>query len=420
MLAGETLTIIVGQQGTMATPANYCGAMGGGGSFIVRGDEVLLVAGGGGGAGKDGGHVGGDASLTEAGTGNSDGTSQGGANGDGGTAVGSPGGCSGAGYAGDGSAASNYCDLAPVSFTHGGTGGGYSEGSSSGGQGGFGGGGAGHTTCEVGGGGGYSGGGAGCSHGCGGGGGGSFNAGANQQSSYARNPLGTANGEQTGSVSITCAGPPPVELCDDGVANSDDASCRNDCTRSCPRPPAVADMTISMTAGLAPGSVATYHCANVDGPVGDPLICHPDGTWSGAPPTGCSSHPACLQTWDSDENNADGQAFTLCLLPAQAFDDGQGAQDRYVAVCAAANTHPVGCGTSYHCNRDWPNGDCVQMPDSWGCNMLSGVFTHTGFATSLVTFQEDGTGATLYAATNVGGTEQPAGGQYSPVCGWYR
>ena len=127
-----------------------------------------------------------------------------------------------------------------------------------------------------------------------GGSGGSYNDGTDPDN------RGSSNRED-GYVTISCiadgggavigglAGPPPAELCDDGVANSDDGSCRNDCTRSCSRPPPVDGMTVSLTAGLAPGSVATFSCA--EGQVGDVLTCRPDGTWSGAAPAACTQPP---------------------------------------------------------------------------------------------------------------------------------
>jgi hypothetical protein len=79
--------------------------------------------------------------------------------------------------------------------------------------------------------------------------------------------------------------PPPAEFCDNGVANSDDAMCRNDCTQSCPQLEPGPEIHVSLTAGNAPGSVATFSCT--DGPIGDALTCHPNGRWSGEPPQRC-------------------------------------------------------------------------------------------------------------------------------------
>ena len=136
-----------------------------------------------------------------------------------------------------------------------------------------------------------------------------------------------------------------------------------------------------------------------------------------APPT--PAPPPCVQTWQSDEDNALGQSFTLCLLPAQSFESTAEDQAAYVSACSAVGAHPVGCGTSYHCARDWPAGDCIQMPDSWECNMLHPMWTHTGFGVSLVAFQEDGTANNLYTAEEDGSAGQPSSGHtYHPVCGW--
>jgi hypothetical protein len=76
------------------------------------------------------------------------------------------------------------------------------------------------------------------------------------------------------------------EGCDDGEMNAEDGDCLPNCQLPCPRPPPVDGMTVSMTAGLAPGSVATFSCDN--GQLGNPLTCQADGSWSGDAPGTCA------------------------------------------------------------------------------------------------------------------------------------
>jgi len=181
---GETLQILVGQQGQPSVSNNYGGNGGGGGTFIAKGTSYatatpLIVAGGGGGAGGSSsyGGTGYDAVLTTTGGyGMIDGSlsSAGGASGNGGTVQSYGGG--GAGFTGNGGASGNV--YGGNSFINGGIGGNFD--SWGGGDGGFGGGGGGGLT--AGGGGGYSGGGASGTWGNTppAGGGGSYNAGSNQ------------------------------------------------------------------------------------------------------------------------------------------------------------------------------------------------------------------------------------------------
>ena len=204
VLPGDTLYIVVGQQGTV----NLCGGTGassggGGGSFVWKSNgpaRTLLLAAGGGGGGngnwpqpcRDGIA----AVVTTAGTqGSGAASAQGGSNGNGGFGNGASGtGSGGAGWlsAGQNSTYGTGCTggLSWPLFT-GGTGS-SAFGSPGQGDGGFGGGGG--AVCGNGGGGGYSGGGGGEGSSCraGGGGGGSFNGGTNQSNTAA---VRTGNGQ---------------------------------------------------------------------------------------------------------------------------------------------------------------------------------------------------------------------------------
>jgi hypothetical protein len=194
---GETLSILVGQQGQTgsASPGNSNGG-GGGGSFVWRGDgpvtpsNLLVAAGGGGGASTIEGNAGVNASLTSNGTdGNPGGT--GGSGGRGGSSAAfSAGG--GAGILpsplGDGG---SFEGEGGQSIFNGGAGGAGINDS----NGGFGGGGGGGVA-EGGGAGGFSGGGAGGNEEVigGGGGGGSQNNGTNQVNTAG---AGIGNGQVT-------------------------------------------------------------------------------------------------------------------------------------------------------------------------------------------------------------------------------
>ncbi len=190
---GDTLFIVVGQQGNV----NNCGGAaasggGGGGSFVWKGsgnNKVLLVAAGGGGGGNtnwNGGCIAGiDADTLTSGTqGNGGLSALGGTNGNGGFGNAPSGtGSGGAGWLtnGQNSTYGTGCTggLTFPLFT----GGNGSNTFGPDGHGGYGGGGG--AVCGCGGGGGYSGGGAGEGSSCraGGGGGGSYNAGTNKSNS---------------------------------------------------------------------------------------------------------------------------------------------------------------------------------------------------------------------------------------------
>ncbi len=176
---GETLSILVGQQGL----TNGSDAGGGGGTYVVRAGNVpLVVAGGGGGATNNitscGANRNGlDATITTSGTASGNGLVAGGVNGNGGGAsTGSGGG--GGGFLTDGVAGTGLAGNNGKAYVNGGAGGTGNDND----FGGYGGGGAGwFTGGNGGGGGGYSGGGtSGSQPFTGGGGGGSYNAGTNQ------------------------------------------------------------------------------------------------------------------------------------------------------------------------------------------------------------------------------------------------
>ena len=201
---GDTLQILVGQQGQQSVSNNFGGNGGGGGSFVGKGASyasatVVMVAGGGGGAGGNSTYAGNgyDAVTTNNGGGGMvDGTITGGGTSGNGGAVQSYG-AGGGGYTGNGIGSANV-DYGR-SFINGGAGGSFD--SWGGGDGGFGGGGAGGLT--AGGGGGYSGGGASGTWSATppGGGGGSYNSGTNQTNTAGVN---TGNGKVIISYNYSC------------------------------------------------------------------------------------------------------------------------------------------------------------------------------------------------------------------------
>jgi|EP01047_Picozoa_sp_COSAG01_P008265 hypothetical protein len=100
----------------------------------------------------------------------------------------------------------------------------------------------------------------------------------------------------------------------------------------------------------------------------------------------------CQATWQSSERNSKGQRFTLCRLPpSKGWTKGQvgngGRNDasvaRYVSLCQSAGAHPIGCGTN-----QWlcQNNGCIEMPNSWGCNIGTKTRSHTGWHNILGTF----------------------------------
>ena len=199
---GETLQVLVGQQGTNDYRNQFNAGSGGGGSFVWYQNDnsaPLLAAGGGGGAGGQQGtpYPGSDGTTSQDGTdANGVNVAIGGTNGNGGEACGPGsnhyhGGAAGGGWLTDGE---DYCSVGwgsgsvneraegGIAIINGGRGGNLSQNYGS--NGGFGGGGGSNI---GGGGGGYSGGGAGNQpngwHENGGGGGGSYNQGVNQAGS---------------------------------------------------------------------------------------------------------------------------------------------------------------------------------------------------------------------------------------------
>lgn len=113
--------------------------------------------------------------------------------------------------------------------------------------------------------------------------------------------------------------------------------------------------------------------------------------------------------------NRDGDYVTLYKMPeTTGFSNNAAGVEQYRQICE--NYHPdvkmVGCGTdSYHCI---PEENCISMPSSWGCNMLYGLHSATGWS-NIVALQEDGRNH-LYAYG--GGRHQPSvGNSYYAVCG---
>lgn len=205
LLAGDTLFILVGQEGESSGTNQLAG---GGGSYVVQGatNNILVIAGGGGGAATTGTLSGG---TTVQNGQDADGASQGlgGTSGAGGTGASCRGG-GGAGWltvGGIGGCGTTGTGQGGIPFSQGGEGGGYT--SSLGAEGGFGGGGSteGINTSwsYCGGGGGYSGGGgsSGTNTSFRGGGGGSINNGINQV-----NTSSSQSGD--GSVIISSLTPP--------------------------------------------------------------------------------------------------------------------------------------------------------------------------------------------------------------------
>lgn len=191
-LAGQTIKILVGQQGISAiNTGDQSGGTGGGGSFVTLSNNTpLVVAGGGGGANNYtnyGTCAGGPGQTGTSGQAGGGGGGAGGTSGNGGTTWPWTGWHSGTGGGGlltngvnnsNGSSGYGTVNTPGIAFVNGGNGG---TGGSMGRNGGFGGGGASGFT--GGGGGGYSGGGSAEFHlpmTYGGGGGGSYNGGTNQ------------------------------------------------------------------------------------------------------------------------------------------------------------------------------------------------------------------------------------------------
>ena len=237
---GETITILVGQNGLLSSAS---AAGGGGGTFVLSlgtAKGLMVAAGGGGGAGRNGAGVNASTSTTandatsgsQGGTesaagnigssfcqyyGGSGGGASAGANGMAGSPNGGLGGGGGAGYRGNGGRGNNSSDgYEAKSYSNGGVGGSQSYfgwGDTANAAGGFGGGGTGTSYSGYdgggGGGGGYTGGGGGngscpspyvANKGLGGGGGGSYSSGTDQSSalnSYLA----------SGYVTITSLGP---------------------------------------------------------------------------------------------------------------------------------------------------------------------------------------------------------------------
>jgi len=131
---------------------------------------------------------------------------------------------------------------------------------------------------------------------------------------------------------------------------------------------------------------------------------------------------AIQDEWDGDglksSGASNGRLFELFKLQPVAI----GADDtsKYIDICKKEGLLPVGCGTSsYDCNK-YRGGKCVNMPSSWGCNMMTTLGAKTGFGKDIFAFCTGiGYGCThrLYTPYN----RYPNGSvKYSPVCGKFK
>lgn len=114
--------------------------------------------------------------------------------------------------------------------------------------------------------------------------------------------------------------------------------------------------------------------------------------------------------------NLDGDYVTLYKMVATTgFSDDDAGVNQYRQICESQNLQMVGCGTanSYYCHEE---DNCIPMPSSWGCNMLSGISSNTGW-TNIVALQTDGRNAHLYAHRS-GPRHPTAEIMYHAVCGF--
>jgi len=119
--------------------------------------------------------------------------------------------------------------------------------------------------------------------------------------------------------------------------------------------------------------------------------------------------------------NRDGDYVTLYKMPlTTGFSDDAAGLEQYRQICE--NYHPdvkvVGCGTSYAANCT-PEKNCIPMPASWGCNMLSSLSSNTEW-NSIVAVQVDAThdNSRYLYAINDGRPHHPsASNSYHAVCG---
>ena len=80
------------------------------------------------------------------------------------------------------------------------------------------------------------------------------------------------------------------------------------------------------------------------------------------------------------------------MQPANGFSDDAQGTTQYIDMCKQNGLLPVGCGTfTYNCDKHRYNDEpCIPMPDSWGCSMMAQLNTNTGWGTSQVAIQTDG------------------------------
>merc|ERR1719189_834274 len=116
-------------------------------------------------------------------------------------------------------------------------------------------------------------------------------------------------------------------------------------------------------------------------------------------------------------------AFGFALYKMEAItdlvDDISGVR-RYISICNAAGLHPIGCGTrSFHCNaRRYDDAECVEMPEDWGCNMMTKLSTTTGWTGENILAYQDEDRGLLYAVVPQLNLHHPQpDNTYSPICG---
>jgi len=129
----------------------------------------------------------------------------------------------------------------------------------------------------------------------------------------------------------------------------------------------------------------------------------PNSGWSGMFKSGSAATP--------------GKKFKLIRLSSVTYltNNKQG-MDRYVNLCRMNGLLGVGCGNV----NNYDAGNCpytIGVPKSWGCNMMGGLQSHTGFGSSYpaVALQTKlGSSAYLYSTSN---TNPASGNVVYPVCG---
>jgi len=146
---------------------------------------------------------------------------------------------------------------------------------------------------------------------------------------------------------------------------------------SCELPPAVADMTITLSGGNAVGQPAAYTCTATGSAPADGTAtrtCQASYSWSGTEPTQCQDRYVY-------------QGGTLYLMPAASNPDGdsQAGTNWYLDLCAAAGLSGVGCVTGFgdYTTSDYTQGGRSNAVRGWGamgCNIDSWLTSNTGWS----------------------------------------